>query len=47
MNEYPLTSLDNLIFTEPDLSWKDYDTIVPASFIFKKKIKELLKNFFY
>jgi len=46
INEYPLTSLDNLLLKEPDLSWKDYDTIVAAPFIFKKKIKELFKNFF-
>ena len=44
--EYPLDSIDSLILTEPDLSWKDYDTIIPAPFIFHKKIKELFKNFF-
>jgi hypothetical protein len=43
---YPLSSLDNLILTEPDLSWKDYDVIMPTPFIFKKKIKELFNNFF-
>jgi hypothetical protein len=43
---YPLTSLDSLILIEPDMSWKNYDAIIPASFIFKKKTKELLKNFF-
>jgi len=44
--EYSLDSIDNLILTDPDLSWKDYDTIIPSPFIFNKKIKELLKNFF-
>lgn len=44
--EYLLDSIDSLILTEPDLSWKDYDTIIPAPFIFHKKIKELFKNFF-
>jgi hypothetical protein len=44
--EYSLDSIDSIILTEPDLSWKDYDTIIPARFIFKKKIKELFKNFF-
>jgi hypothetical protein len=44
--EYPLDSIDSLILTEPDLSWKDYDTIIPTPFIFNKKIKELFKNFF-
>lgn len=44
--EYPLDSIDRLILTEPDLSWKDYDAIIPAPFIFHKKIKELFKNFF-
>ena len=44
--EYPLDSIDNLILIEPDLTWEDYEAIIPAPFIFKKKIKELLKNFF-
>jgi len=43
---YSLNSLDSLILTDPDVSWKDYDAIIPAPFIFKKKIKELFKNFF-
>jgi hypothetical protein len=43
---YPLGSLDSLMLTEPDTSWKDYDTIMPSPFIFKKKIKELFKNVF-
>jgi len=43
---YPLSSLDELILTEPDLSWKGYDAIIPTPFIFKKKIKELFKNIF-
>jgi len=46
VNEYPLNSIDKLILIEPDLSWKHYDAIIPAPFIFKKKIKELFKNFF-
>lgn len=44
--EYPLDSINNLMLTEPDLSWKDYDAIIPAPFFFKKKIKELFTNFF-
>jgi hypothetical protein len=43
---YTLSSLDTLMLTEADLSWKDYDAIIPAPFIFKKKIKELFKNIF-
>jgi len=43
---YPLSSFDELILTEPDLSWKGYDAIIPTPFIFKKKIKELFKNIF-
>jgi len=46
LKEYPLDSLDSLILTEPDLTWKDYDAIIPAPFVFKKKIKELFINFF-
>jgi hypothetical protein len=46
LKEYSLDSIDSLILTEPDLSWKDYDTIIPTPFIFNKKIKELFKNFF-
>ena len=42
---YPLNSIDDLILTEPDLSWKNYDAIIPAPFYFKKKIKDL-KNIF-
>jgi hypothetical protein len=44
--EYPLDSINNLMLTESDLSWKDYDAIIPAPFVFKKKIKELFINFF-
>ena len=44
--EYPLESIDNLILTEPNLLWEDYDTIIPTQFIFKNKIKNLIKNFF-
>ena len=35
--EYSLDSIDNLILTEPDSSWKDYGAIIPSPFIFKKK----------
>ena len=41
---HSLSSLDNLMLTEPDLSWKDYDAIISAPFIFKKKKRELFKN---
>jgi hypothetical protein len=44
--EYSLDSIDNLMLTEPDLLWKDYDAIIPAPFIFKKRIKDLLESFF-
>jgi hypothetical protein len=44
--EYSLNSFDDLILTEPDLSWKDYDAVIPAPFIFKKKFKELCKNIY-
>ena len=44
--EHSLDSINNLMLTEPDLSWKDYDAIIPAPFFFKKKIKDLFINFF-
>ena len=30
LKEHPLDSLDSLILTEPDLTWKDYDAIILA-----------------
>jgi len=40
-----LNLLDRIILTDLDESWNEYDAIIPPVFLFRKKKKEIIKNF--
>lgn len=39
-----MNHLEKIILTQIDKTWHEYDAIIPPSFFFKKKIKEIFKN---
>jgi hypothetical protein len=44
-SDIELNLLDRIILTDLDESWNEYDAIIPPAFFFKKKMKEIIKNF--